>query len=225
MHLSDWDGFSYSLGMSRGGFRAGAGRPGYRPQTQALLRLSLDEIRVSGALRKGVASSCTWTGSGGTDRGVASLRVSSDGDSISITVQPTGARDSGRSLNVSIRLTYTASHLGGQRTWFECPNCRGKKVHLYVAPSLGALVCGPCLGVAYRVQSLSPMDRMWHRLAKLEHRLAGGGRCWDKISRPKGMHLRTFLRLSDAYHRLWYSMLRGALEDDDRRRGVVAIEY
>jgi hypothetical protein len=211
--------------MSRGGSRAGAGRPGYRPQTQTLLRLSLDEIRVSGAFRNGAESCCTWTGGGGSDRGVARLHVSSQGDSISITVQTAGAHDGGRTFNFSIRLVYTSSQLGGQRAWFECPNCRGKKVHLYVVPSLGALACGPCLRVAYRVQSLSPMDRMWYRLDKLEQRLGGGGRSWDKVSRPKGMHRRTFLRLSDAYHRLWYSMLRGALEDDDRRRGVAGSEY
>jgi hypothetical protein len=94
-----------------------------------------------------------------------------------------------------VPITWTPCNYGGKRPWFLCPgvvngrNCGRRVAKLYVAGKY--FLCRHCYGLSYSSQNENEMDRALRKVSKLEARL---GDC--KWSKPKGMHQRTFERLS-----------------------------
>lgn len=99
-----------------------------------------------------------------------------------------------------VLLETTACHLGGERSWFKCPaqGC-GRRVAVLYGGSVFA--CRHCHRLVYASQRENEMDRAARRAEQLRERLGwpGGifeGSGWGK---PKGMHWRTYERLSRAH--------------------------
>jgi len=104
---------------------------------------------------------------------------------LSLLVNRPGAAS--RDAREKISLAWTSCHFGGQRPWFLCPGC-GRRAAVLIAAE--ALLCRHCLGLTYRCQSESKLDRGHRRVRKIRERL--GEKEWAK---PKGMHRITFDRL------------------------------
>lgn len=91
-----------------------------------------------------------------------------------------------------VHLAYTPCHYGGGRAWFRCPHCARRVAKLYLAN--GQWYCRRSLNLAYISQSMSAVDRIHHRIAKLESRLNDDG------EKPKGMHWSTYNRIVEQYN-------------------------
>jgi hypothetical protein len=109
-------------------------------------------------------------------------------------------------LDYSVRLDTTPCHYGGERHWFRCPavGCGRRVAKLYLGQR--HFVCRHCLQLAYQSQREAPHERMARRANKLREQLGwepGFLNGWG--GKPKGMHQRTFERLSteavDAGHK------------------------
>ncbi len=96
-----------------------------------------------------------------------------------------------------VYMTWTGCHLGGQRPWFLCParGC-GRRVALLYGG--GIFACRHCYQLAYESQRESNYGRAARRANKIRDRLGWepgilNPKGWRK---PKGMHWKTFERLS-----------------------------
>lgn len=100
-------------------------------------------------------------------------------------------------MQESVSLDWTAPHLGGQRPWFLCPGCGRRVAILYLGHS--RFRCRGCLRLVHTVCHETRSDQLLRKAWKLRRRAAGsndtGGGVGDGISKPKGMHWRTFERL------------------------------
>lgn len=91
-------------------------------------------------------------------------------------------------------LVTTPCRYGGTRAWWQCPCC-GRRVALLYVGNLPA--CRHCYGLAYRCTRETAYDRATRRADTLRERLG-----WEPGilngdgTKPKGMHWRTFERLS-----------------------------
>jgi hypothetical protein len=102
-----------------------------------------------------------------------------------------------KSQNYPVRIEWTPCHYGGARAWFLCPaNGCGKRVaKLHLNGAIFA--CRHCYRLAYASQRENLDDRASRRADKIRDRLK-----WEPGilnghgSKPKGMHWRTYQRLT-----------------------------
>lgn len=100
-------------------------------------------------------------------------------------------------LDYPVRLDATPCHYGGERHWFRCPGvgCGRRVAKLYLGRRY--FVCRHCLNLAYPSQREASYERMARRANKLRERLGWDSGIFDAPEgKPKGMHWRTFERLS-----------------------------
>ena len=164
--------------MGRGGWRFGAGRPGYRGKAEQCFRVDVRWLRRNGYLR---SSGGTLTYSvGGEQVGQIGYRIRDGAITLSYALN-------GQPKEQRVPLTYTACNYGGRRAWLACPHCSRRCEVLYCRR--GGFYCRTCAHVSYESQSEDSIGRSWRVQAKAEAKL---GEHWR---RPKGMHRRTYERL------------------------------
>ena len=120
-------------------------------------------------------------------------------------------RCGGRSLSVS--LTRTPCHLGGERAWFRCPSCGRRAAILYLGANL---VCRQCLGLYYECQRSRGRWSALTKLQRLRVRLGGSANLTEPFpERPKYMRRRTYDRLrqqADALEAAYVEVMCGELK-------------
>ena len=171
--------------MSRGGMRYGAGKPGYKVQSNTVQRIDIWLWS-----RKGYLDGCyylrpSWTRSG------------EPSGSISVQTTPNSATLSYRVSNMHgdewidqsqlVPILRTRCNYGGTRKWFGCPVCQRRCEVLYLRTSRFACRC--CQQISYASQSGGTLDRLTCKSHKLWARIESG--------RPKGMRHKTYERLLD----------------------------
>ncbi len=98
--------------------------------------------------------------------------------------------------NYPVRLDWTACNLDGQRPWFRCP-ARGCKRRVAILYGGGIFACRPCYRLAYPSQRETSDGRARLQAERIRARLGWEpGILNDGDVKPKGMHWRTFERLS-----------------------------
>ena len=106
---------------------------------------------------------------------------------------------SGDRVSDVLRFVRTYPHFGGVRLWFRCP-CGRRAVKLYRPMHELHFKCRTCHGLVYQSQRETRAARLMRRSQKLIERLDPRAECgWrrSEADRPKGMHRRTYDRLSD----------------------------
>lgn len=168
--------------MGAGGYRLGAGRPGWHTKAEACLRLDVRTFARQGLLRSG-SFVWAWTNNT-TGEQTASLGVAVSPEAIELqyTAGDTHIRQ-------PIRIDRTRCNFGGLRPWFACPRCNRRVALVYLRS--GRFACRQCWRLVYSSQSEDALGRSWRAQRKLEARL---GDDWD---RPKGMHEATRKRIVD----------------------------
>ncbi len=166
--------------MGAGGYRYGAGRPGWKVKGEHCKHIDVREFHRKGLLN-GVTGILKWTNNE-TGEILSSIGFRTDGNSVyldySADNQPVKER---------IPVSRTRCNYGGARHWFECPRCCKRTAVLYLRGN--RFLCRYCQKIAYVSQSQDAIGRSWIRQSKAEARL---GEDWR---RPKGMHHRTYERL------------------------------
>lgn len=100
-------------------------------------------------------------------------------------------------------IDWTPCHFGGRRPWFVCPNenC-GKRVAILYGPH--PFLCRNCQGIAYQSQRENEIQRLIRKMEALRAKFSGPTKTVGsakELSRPKGVHQRTF-KLLEQRHRL-----------------------
>lgn len=146
-----------------------------------------------GFLTLGRTFSWQWSRNGDV---AASIQVRVESDRVCLIYRHRGSSGEWKDENYSVWLDWTPCNLGGQRPWFRCParGCRRRVAILYGG---GIFACRRCYRLAYPSQretrdgrARSRADRIRERLRWEPGILNGGG------LKPKGLHWRTFERLS-----------------------------
>lgn len=167
--------------MGTGGWRFGAGRPGWRNKIEHCLRLDVRQRALVGLLSPYRWTSWRWTWD---SSGEESVSVGIRGGEEAITLE---YERKGKHVSFPIRLAYTPCNYGGSRPWFICPDCWRRRAVL--AYGGGGWYCRHCLNLAYTSEAEGAMGRLWRKQLKIEKILGPDG------ERPKGMHVRTYERL------------------------------
>jgi hypothetical protein len=175
--------------MSRGGNRAGAGRPASHAKTSDYLGLDVRALHRRRLLTAGSSFSWTWSRHG---EPVGTIGVRVPHTSI---VHLDYCRN-GDPRHDAIDISRSPCAYGGTRPWFTCPGCRRRVAIVYLGTATG---CRQCLRLKYPSQSEDSLDRSWRRTSRIIQKL---GRDVDDFPRrPSGMRRRTYEQLRDAWIR------------------------
>jgi hypothetical protein len=167
--------------MGSGGFRWGAGRPGWKIKHEQCLRIDIRWMARTGRLEAGCRGVLSWN-HGREKAGEAGYRADSDALWLLCAVN-------GKPADQRIAIERTPCNYGGSRPWFGCPICRKRVAVLYLRQAV--FKCRACARVAYASQSQDAIGRTWLKQQKAEAKLGAGWR------RTKGMHEATARRLRE----------------------------
>lgn len=146
-----------------------------------------------GLLRPGYWGGWQWTRNGEV---TASIQVRVETDRVFLIYRHRSHGGGWIDENYPVWLDWTPCNLGGQRPWFRCPahGCRRRVAVLYGG---SIFACRHCYRLAYPSQRETWDGRARQRADRIRAKLGwepgilnGGG------LKPKGMHWRTFQRLS-----------------------------
>lgn len=104
----------------------------------------------------------------------------------------TGLRFEWQGVVYAVPITWTALHFGGQRPWWQCPECGERCAILHFGAKVG---CRTCLDLAYQTNRESKAQKAFTRARKVRGRLG-----WHTAlasppgARKKGMHWSTMAR-------------------------------
>lgn len=152
-------------------------------------------LKRRGCLRPGYSGSISWTC---WDEVTGSICLRAEPGRVVLDYR---SRDHGgewESLRYGVHLDTTPCNLGGVRHWFLCPaqGC-GRRVAVLYGGRIFA--CRHCYDLSYPSQRDDAGDRAARKADRIRERLGweggilNGAEPWNK---PKGMHWRTFERLT-----------------------------
>ncbi len=131
-----------------------------------------------------------WTHNG------KSIHVNIESQQISLSYRHHDSNDNCIELNYSIYLSWSFCYYGNKRPWFLCPikGCGRQVAILYGGKIFG---CRRCYQLVYPCQRESFPYRVSRRAEKIRDKLAWEAGCLNGHGlKPKGMHKKTFKRLS-----------------------------
>ena len=167
--------------MGTGGYRWGAGRPGWKRKAEHCRRIDARRWQREGILNGWASGSWVWRDAE-TGEQTASIGYRGEAGAVCLSY-----RVDGESVVQRVPILHTACNYGGARTWFGCPCCGRRVAVLFLAG--GRFRCRHCGRVAYGSQSDDASGRAWRQQAKAEAKLNPDG------SKPKGMRWATYARL------------------------------
>lgn len=154
-------------------------------------RIDIRYMRRQGLLRPGRSGVLSWTCHGEPS---GRINYTSHADRVDLNYRYNGEDET---MRLSVPLSFTPCHIGGQRAWFHCPACRRRCEVLCIAGRWPA--CRKCYRLPYQSQTGDKLDRLQHRQEKLESLLWGDKRKWWRRAKRQRM-LAEFERIDN----LWY---------------------
>lgn len=176
-----------------GGMGSGRRDQGGKDTTEGARPLDIRKLHRAGVLTPGRWFGWEWTV---CDRPVANIHVCVEAGHVLLVYRHRHRGDSERqNVKQPVYLDYTACTYGGSRPWWLCPNCGRRVAVLYGPGKLYA--CRHCYKLVYECQRETSDDRAARRADTIRRRLG-----WDvgilnpPGTKPKGMHWRTYQRLT-----------------------------
>ena len=143
---------------------------------------------------------------------VASIRVRTEPHRVMLTYRHRSGGGDWKDESYPVYLDWTACNLGGQRPWFLCPT-RGCGRRVAILYGGGIFACRHCYQLAYPSQREKAMDRAARRADRIRERLGWeGGVLNGEGWKPKGMHWRTFEKLTAEHENFSRLALKGMAE-------------
>ncbi len=166
--------------------------------TDDYLRIDISCMGREGLLKTGVTRSLSWKRNG---QQIASIGFRTEDTRIMLMYRSRERGKDWESLEYPVYLERTPCHYGGSRSWFICPakGCGRRTAYLYGGR---IYACRQCYRLVYRSQRQTCCDRATDRAWNLLKKLNADSYMTifePEPLRPKGMHQRTFLRLSREY--------------------------
>ncbi len=196
-----------------GGFGSGRGQRG-KNTTSDMRPLDIRKLQRDGLLTPGRAFGWHWTVNG---KEVASIQMRAEVDRVILNYRSRSNGGEWQAMEYPARLEWTGCNLGGRRAWFLCPaqGC-GRRVAILFGGSNFA--CRHCHKLAYECQRETDDDRAMRRADTIRRRLGWkAGIANPKGDKPKGMHWRTFERLTAEHN----SYVSASLAGMAQRLGLV----
>lgn len=166
--------------------------------TSEYRKIDIRELKKEGLLRPGKSSIWNWSRNGVR---IASIEIKALLDRINLSYKIKNHNDEWEEKEYSVYLEWTECNLGGQRVWFTCP-AKGCGARVAVLYGGAIFACRKCHDLAYVSQRESYSDRAMRRADKIREKMGWKpGIAYPKGVKPKGMHWRTFERLSYKYDR------------------------
>ena len=173
-----------------------SGRHSGKPVVEDCLKLDLAWLMRLGPISDGQAGSgeVRWSIGGAI---VGSMQFRLDLCDIAsacllLDYRPGPSGGGGKVIRQTIRLAVTPQPFGGRRWWMRCPVTGGRGRVLYLPPGGDGFASRGAWGLAYASERLSPYDRPFEKLFRLQRKL----KCpqsWATVPlRPKGMWWRTY---------------------------------
>jgi hypothetical protein len=167
-----------------------------RATCESCLSIDVRQWHRQGLLRHaGLRFTCSWTRYGERS---SSIHVRTEADAVVLIFK--GSHE-WKSIEQRVPFVWTRCHLGGARPWLRCTAyvggrlCGRRVAKLYLRGYVFA--CRQCLGLAYASQSENPRYRAISRAQKARMRLGGSANLLKPFpKKPRGMHRRTYYRLS-----------------------------
>ncbi|MBN8518472.1 MAG: hypothetical protein J5X22_05145 [Candidatus Accumulibacter sp.] len=187
----------------------GSGRQWGKATTSDMRTLDIRRLQRDGLLTPGLAFGWQWTRHGVE---VASIQMRMEVDRVILNYRSRCDGGEWQPIEYPVHLEWTPCHLGGRRAWFLCParGCR-RRVAILFGGSIFA--CRHCHRLAYPCQRETNDDRAMRRADTIRRRLG-----WEpgilngEGGKPKGMHWRTFNRLTAEYLGFAEASLAGAMK-------------
>lgn len=188
-------------GSGSGGWQSG------KSTTSDMRSLDVRRLQRDGLLAAGRWFMWKWSRDG---EEIASIQIRVGDDRVTLNYRARSHGEEWQPLEYPVYLDWTPCHLGGRRAWFRCParGC-GRRVAVLYGGTIFA--CRHCHQLAYASQREAPDDRAMRRAGKIRQRLGWEpGIANPEGDKPKGMHWRTFEKLTarhDAFaHASWMGM-------------------
>ena len=204
-----------------GGSGSGRRYQGGKDTTSDMRTLDVRRLQRHGLLQPGRAFGWQWTRNG---EELASIQIRTEADRVMLSYRSRNNGGEWQPMDYPVYLEWTPCQLGSRRAWFRCPasGC-GRRVAILYGGTIFA--CRHCYRLVYASQREADDDRARRRAEKIRRRLGWpAGIANPDGGKPKGMHWRTFERLTAAHEACAEASLAGVvkwLESMQRRqRGV-----
>jgi hypothetical protein len=178
-----------------GGFGSGRGQGG-KDTTSDMRALDILRLQRDGLLIPGRAWTSAWKRNGAE---VASIQGRTEVDRVILNYRSRSNGGEWQAMEYPVRLEWSPCNFGGRRAWFVCPaqGC-GRRVAILFGGSIFA--CRHCHKLAYDCQRETDDDRAMRRADTIRWRLGWeAGIANPEGGKPKGMHWRTYQRLTAEY--------------------------
>ncbi|MDS4015840.1 MAG: hypothetical protein RKP46_16050 [Candidatus Accumulibacter sp.] len=204
-----------------GGSGSGRGYQGGKDTTNDMRALDVRRLQRDSLLTPDQAFGWQWTRSG---EELASIEIRTEVDRVMLSYCIRNSGGEWLPMEYAVHLEWTPCHLGGRRAWFRCParGC-GRRVAILYGGTIFA--CRHCCRLVYASQREAEDDRARRRAETLRRRLGWpAGIANANGGKPKGMHWRTFERLTAVHDACAAASLAGVVKwlewMNRRRRGV-----
>jgi len=205
-----------------GGMGSGRRDQGGKRITSDCHSLDVRLFQRDGVLVAGRSFTTSWMRNG---KAIASIQVKVEADRVTLDYRHQRGGDEWKSQNYPVRIEWTSCNYGGSRAWFRCPaqGCGRRVAKLFLGSAIFA--CRHCYRLAYACQRESADDRATRRADKIRDRLA-----WEPGIlnghgiKPKGMHLRTYQRLTikhDAHVGISLNIMQQRMRKIEARLGSI----
>ena len=176
-----------------GGMGSGRRYQGGKDTTDDYRALDVRRLQRDGLLAAGKSFGWSWTRNG---EKVASINVRTETARVILDYKHRSGGGEWKSENYPVRVEWTPCNYGGSRAWFRCPavGC-GRRVAILYGGTIFA--CRHCYQLAYACQRETDDDRAARRADRVRDRLGWeAGILNGEGDKPKGMHWRTYQRLT-----------------------------
>lgn len=133
-------------------------------------------------------------------------------------------------ISYPISLSWTPCNFGRSRPWFVCPgvvngvSCERRVAKLYLKGRY--FLCQHCHDLTYLSQQEARRHAPLRRCQKIRQKLGGTANMTAPLPRkPKGMHLKTYLRLLGEYEKAYEEYSREMVMHLERLTKVVNESY
>jgi len=189
-----------------GGF--GSGKTGGKRTTDAMRALDVRTLQRSQWLTPGRSFTWQWLRRGAV---AAAIDITVHTDRVHLSYKRRDHGGDWHPMNYAVHIEWTPCHYGGQRAWWLCPalGC-GRRVAVLYGGDVFA--CRHCQRLAYPSQRETPDYRAFRQADKLRDRLGWGpGIANPPGDKPKGMHWRTFERMTAMHAALARQSMAGTM--------------
>ncbi|MBI1254761.1 MAG: hypothetical protein GC196_10505 [Hyphomonas sp.] len=180
-----------------GGLGSGGHNNKGRRVVEGQYRLDASDLKRRGLYRTGNISHIYWKGSDNAPG--PSLKVIGGEDAITLAYSWKRGQEPWQQHQERVALRHHQRHFGGCETYFLCPRCACTVKRLYGASV--RYLCRTCHNLVHASTQERPGNRATRKNQKLRRRVGAEIGLGDEIGpKPKGMHQKTFERISEQIH-------------------------